>query len=240
MSDEKLSEEQLNAFVDGQLDTDEKEQVFGLIDRDQSLARRTCELRRTQDLVRHAYAITPRPRNSLPGARRMRRTIAGSAAAGLFLAMGGLVGWAAHSGGNASGNDTALASTLAPATLDTKRVVLHISTADAAQVQSALDDAEELLDSYESEGRADKVQLEVVANAEGISLLVADASPYAERIGRLAARYDNVSFLACSRSLEKLKLRGMEVVLLPEATTIPGALEQIVTRLQEGWVYIKV
>ena len=101
-----------------------------------------------------------------------------------------------------------------------------------------MNDAEELLASYQDS--PGKVQLEVVANAEGLALLREDASPYAERIHRMAMLYDNLSFLACSRTIEKLKLKGIDVHLVPDAEIIPAALEKIVDRLHEGWVYIRV
>ena len=53
-------------------------------------------------------------------------------------------------------------------------------------------------------------------------------------------KYDNISFLACSRTIEKLRLKGIDVHLVPEATVIPAALEEIVDRLQQGWAYIRV
>jgi intracellular sulfur oxidation DsrE/DsrF family protein len=119
-----------------------------------------------------------------------------------------------------------------------KRVVLHISSAEAKRMDQALTDAEDLLKQYQD--HPELVQLEVVANAEGLSLLRADTSPYPERIRRLAQQFNNISFLACSRSIEKLHMRGIDVHLLPEARVIPGALEEIVDRLQQGWVYIRV
>ena len=83
------------------------------------------------------------------------------------------------------------------------------------------------------------MQLEVVANAEGLKLLRADTSPYPERIRRMALQFNNISFLACNRAIEKLRMNGIDVHLLPEARVIPGALEEIVDRLQQGWVYIR-
>ncbi|HUT40951.1 MAG TPA: hypothetical protein VM011_06365, partial [Gammaproteobacteria bacterium] len=105
-------------------------------------------------------------------------------------------------------------------------------------MEQALDDAEQLLASYKE--HPELVQLEVVANAEGLKLLRADTSPYPERIRRMALQFNNISFLACNRAIEKLRMNGIEVNLLPEARVIPGALEEIVDRLQQGWVYIRV
>jgi len=113
-----------------------------------------------------------------------------------------------------------------------------VSSSDPVRFGAALDGVERLLRTSRAEGRV--VQVEIVANTEGLNLLRADRSPYAARLRHLAHRYDNVRILACSRTIEKFRLMGVDVRLLPEAEVIPGALEQIVTRLQEGWVYIKV
>jgi intracellular sulfur oxidation DsrE/DsrF family protein len=56
----------------------------------------------------------------------------------------------------------------------------------------------------------------------------------------MAQQFNNISFLACSRTIEKLHMRGIDIHLIPEARVIPGALEAIVDRMQQGWVYIRV
>jgi intracellular sulfur oxidation DsrE/DsrF family protein len=46
--------------------------------------------------------------------------------------------------------------------------------------------------------------------------------------------------LACHRAIQRLEEMGVKVQLVPEARIAPSALEQIIQRLQQGWVYIKV
>jgi len=50
----------------------------------------------------------------------------------------------------------------------------------------------------------------------------------------------NVSFIACSNALERLRSRGIEPKIIAHTRTGGTAIDQIVKRLQQGWVYIKV
>lgn len=236
---ERISEEQLNAFVDNELDAADWTQLIEGIRRDDTLAERVCELRQLKDMVQMSYREPPqRPR--VPGLKARSGSKARTAlAAAVVLAVGAAGGWLsfAHLQGGQGGTFAQVVS-LDADRQDPRRIVVHVASADGDRLDSALGEAEALLAAFRA--KAQRVKLEVVANAEGIDLLRTDASPYVQRIHRLASQYDNISFLACSRAIEKLRLKGIEVHLVPEARVIPGALEQIVTRLQEGWVYIRV
>ena len=235
------SDEQLQAFVDDEIDVSERADIIEAINHDDALACRVCELTQLKDSVRLAYREPPQPENTKSRWRASHKAMFSiNAVAGIMLlAVGALVGSLLQPLLNPSAPVApAGLAQLVPTADDYKRVVFHISTADPERLEQALDDAEELLASYRDE--PEKVLLEVVANAEGLTLLREDASPFAERIHRMAMRYNNLSFLACSRTIEKLKLKGIDVHLVPDAEVIPAALEKIVDRLHEGWVYIRV
>jgi len=123
----------------------------------------------------------------------------------------------------------------------TKKVIVHLNTSSAAKFEQALDTAEQLLDTYaDSELGA---EIEVVTNASAIKMLRTGYSPHATRVRELQERYLNLTFLACKdamdhvRELEELET---EVTLLPDVDVTPSALEHILNRLSEGWVYINV
>mgnify|MGYP003542886813 FL=1 len=50
-----FSDESLNAFVDNQLGTQEREEILAAVTEDAELGQRLCALRATKELVRHAY-----------------------------------------------------------------------------------------------------------------------------------------------------------------------------------------
>ncbi len=239
--DNNYSDEQLQAFVDDEIDLAERAEIMEAIRHDDELACRVCEFMQIKDSVRLAYREPELPAEAQQHWKTdwTTRIPFRAIAALLIFAMGTVSGVVLQS--RIADPGPPMVSSLGQAGdihQELKRVLIHISNGDTDRLDQALNDAEELLTNYKE--HPELVQLEVVANAEGLRLLRADASPYPERIRRLAQQFSNISFLACSRTIDKLHLRGIDVHLLPEARVIPGALEEIVDRIQQGWVYIRV
>ena len=55
MNKRHISDEQLNAFVDDELGSEEKNQMFLVLGDDEGLNRAVCETRKLQDMLRYAY-----------------------------------------------------------------------------------------------------------------------------------------------------------------------------------------
>ena len=87
-------------------------------------------------------------------------------------------------------------------------------------------------------GGARKVM--ILANDGGINLLRADISPYSQRIEQMIAKYPNVTLVACRNAVEKLQRKSIAVNLLPGAQVGQSAVDEIVSHLSKGWLYIKV
>ena len=118
---------------------------------------------------------------------------------------------------------------------------MHLNTSDLTKVKEALDTAEELLRTYAETNQ--QAEMEIVANAGGLDLLRVSQSAYAERVQDLQNQYLNVHFLACQTAMDRLRReQGIDISgdLLPGVGVTPSALDQILDRLREGWVYIKV
>lgn len=247
MMNRHISDEQLHAFVDGQLGPEEQEHIFSALKQDEDLRRKVCEIRRMQDMVRHAYAEMP----SAPAqpAPRRRWRLSDAVAASVLLAVGAAAGWLA----NGPQETTALPEQVAYERQDLdafqtvqllsaqgmqQNVVLHITTSDASKLGYALDEVESLLSSYRARGIP--IKLEVVANGEGMALLRSDVSPYPQRTQELIRKYDNLAVVACANTLRWLQDQGVDTRLLPEVGTTKSGLERVVDRLQEGWLYVKV
>ncbi|MBI3570145.1 MAG: hypothetical protein HY082_03445 [Gammaproteobacteria bacterium] len=235
---ESISDEMLSAFLDNQLDARERVQVLEALQRDKALAARVCELRQDMELVTSAYRNPPYADARPTAVRRARRGWRAAAAAAL-LVTGVATGWMVHAWradgmGGAPLQDIAQLNPSAPGT---GRIILHISSLEPARAQGALDSVEQLLRA--SRSRGEPVQVEVIANAEGLGLL-REGTPYAGRIQSLTARYDNVSFLACGIAMENARLsENAEIKLIPQARRVSAALEQILTRLKDGWTYVR-
>jgi len=240
-----ISDETLHAFVDGQLDVTDSETLIARLRDDPDLSQRLCSLRSLQTMVRLAYVEPPVAANRQPRATQRRQLMQRCAFGCLALFAGLSGGWVLH------GLESRSASAAAPAQMmegyqtvslaqvaDPNRVMLHLDSDAPERMQAALDQAELLLNEAEKEGRA--MQLEIVANSQGINLMRAGVSPHAERMARLAERHANLQWVACSQTIARFTGQGQIVELLPVARAAPTAIGEIVTRLQQGWTYVRV
>lgn len=251
---QRLSEELLNAFVDRELDDREHAELLARMGDDARLRDRVCRTRLVKEMVGAAY------REALPTAasgpvRPQPLPVALVAVALLAVAFAAvLVGWKAR--GWLPERLSAPAMVRAPSTDDpvqgaglvgssldavrqvsAQRVLVHIAASDAGHVGPTLDGIEALIVEARAAGRP--VAVEVIANIAGIDLLRADVSPYPARIAALQAAYPELSFIACGQTLERLRERGATVQLLPGVLQASSALDQVVRRLHEGWIYVK-
>ena len=238
-----ISDETLHAFVDGELDVAESEALIARMRDEKELAQRVCALRSLKSMVQLAYAEPPVAESRLQRTS-FRRQVMQRCAYGCLILLAGLSGgWALR------GMDSPVAA--APSTsvggyrtvslvgqADPNRVLLHLDNAAPARMQAVLDQAEHLLDEAERQGRS--MQLEVIANSQGLDLLRADRSPHADRIARMQHRHANLHWVACGQTIARLTHDGQQVDLLPVAKTAPTAIGEIVTRLQQGWTYVRV
>lgn len=234
---QRFSDSLLHAFVDGQLEGPDRERVLEMMELDAGLRDRVCELRRSKEWVRLAFEGVRAPvRETRDGAGIRRRSIRSSygvAASLLFGVAGFLLGWFVQDAQPPS-QPTTGAVLLAQQEVGRLRVLLHIDHSDAGGFVSILDDAERLLAS----GTGPAVAVDVLANAGGLDLFRADVSPHAERIADMSRRYDNLRFIACANSLERLREQGIAPVLVDQADTSTTAVDHIVDRLHRGWAYV--
>lgn len=229
-----VSEEMQNAFVDGELDAAEWERVAESIGRDPKLREDVAALRCVKDLVRHACAVPPAQPSRAPRAGTIARRLA--AAASVMLAAG--LGWMGHSWWSGEWPDPASAYVLREARgLDRDRVLVHVSSGDRETLGRTLDEVEDLLRTARADERA--IRVEIVANRSGIDLLRAGVSPYASRIAALRADYPNLALVACGQTVRRLRSRGQSVELLPGTGIATSALDEVVARLHDGWVYVR-
>jgi intracellular sulfur oxidation DsrE/DsrF family protein len=239
-----VSDETLNAFIDGELDVAESEALLVRIREDKELSQRVCILRGLQSMVKLAYIEPPvvdsRKSRITPYRQLMQRCAFGC----LVLLVGLSGGWAlrGHEPQAVAALPAAVASGYQVVSLarkaDPNRVMLHLDSAAPAKMQAVLDQAERLLDEADRQGR--EMQLEVIANSHGLNLLREGHSPYAERMARMKQRHANLHWVACGQSIARLRNDGEQVMLLPDTQTAPTAINEIVTRLQQGWTYVRV
>jgi intracellular sulfur oxidation DsrE/DsrF family protein len=239
-----VSDETLHAFVDGELDVAESETLLAKMREDKELAQRVCNLRSLQSMVRLAY-IDPPVADEGRSSSAPRRQLLRRFALGCLILIAGLSGgWVMR---GFESQPAVLLSALASSDFqmvslareaDPNRVMLHLDSDDPVKMLAVLDQAEQLLSEAEKQGRA--MQLEVIANSHGLDLLRAGVSPYAERIARLKRLHGNLQWVACGQSIARFTKEGQQVALLPAARVAPTAIGEIITRLQQGWTYVRV
>ena len=233
-----ISEEQLNAFIDNALDDKERAQVLEALHHDKALAETVYQMQQDMELLKLVYREPPLPERHpfLTVERPVHRFRALAATILLAGILSGLIVYYLPDSRSPTSSFAELAL-LDAHNAGSDKILIHLNTMEEHHVRLALDKTEELLHANRDAG--EKLQLEFVANAEGLGLLRED-SAYADRIRSMTNQHDNVSFLACGIAMENAKLKeGAEVTLLPEAEKIPAALEQILLRLKEGWTYVR-
>jgi len=228
--DDIISDEQLSAFMDGELEADEENRIFTLSEQCPELDARLCQQRKIKEMVQHAYRNVPEPRrrNNRGGPRGGLFSLAAAALLALTIGLAG--GWLAARSHDGVTEPVAGA---VPASQDTW--LLHVASSDPARMQLALDRAEELMSGPNATARS---RVEIVANEGGLDLLRSDRTPFADRIRALADQ--DVLFFACSRAIDRLKEQGVDVQLVPEANAHYSALDRVVHRMQQGWTYERI
>jgi hypothetical protein len=198
-----------------------------------------CELRTLKELVSGAYADLPVGPAAV--ATRCSPIWRQALAAGLLLSLGLGGGWFAHgrAGVGTAPEVAGLPAGYMPialaARVDPNKIVLHLDSSDPDRFASVLNLADRIL-----KQRGAQAQVEVLVNSYGLNLLRTDTTPYQAEIERLSRNHVNLSFTACAQTVARLKREGVNVQLVPEAGMATSAINEIVGRMQQGWVYVKV
>jgi intracellular sulfur oxidation DsrE/DsrF family protein len=240
---DNISQQQLEAFVDGQLDSTDKKRVLLALEASQALRTQVAELRRLKDMVRLAYDEVPEPLPR-PAVSPPVGGYAAAAAVGalVMLAVTQLIAWNWH-GKSSPGGHTIATGPVEPAqsTLVAgapELVMFHISTADDRVGAELLDQVELVASRYRQLGRA--LRVVVVANNEGLRLYQVGHSQNEHRNRELFARYDNITFAACGNTLQRLTGSGDRIRLLPQAMVVDSGVAEIARRQKQGWKYIRI
>jgi intracellular sulfur oxidation DsrE/DsrF family protein len=239
---ETFSDEYLNAYLDNQLEADERAQLLDELRRDGELSERVCKLQKVKEMVQLAYHNFDAEQDSQQP--RQHKPMWPAIAASFLLAIGILTGWFANS--QIAHQPSLLELAKASQTSNTKsnaheewRIVLHVDSADPDRYNVMLDETEQLLKT--SAQQQQKVRVEILTNGGGLMLVENGNEPYTKRLRSLTKQYDNLGLLVCQRALNKFKAKkGVQLDLLPEARVVESAMNEVIKRQQEGWAYIRI
>lgn len=229
----EISDELLNAFADNELDGVEKAELLECIAADDKLRAKVCETWHLKELVRSAH-----PLEGKSSARKKSdrwRMLGLPLAACLLLMVGAGSGWLAHERSDEVGVSGAeLRSIQARG----GRVLLHLVSGEPDEIERALRMATQLADARDDAGAP--LRVELIVNGTGIKLVNAANARFADRVVDLRARHANVRLVACNETMNRMRERGVDVSLLPSVEVVPSAIEEIATRIDQGWRYMQV
>ena len=131
-----------------------------------------------------------------------------------------------------------LAATCAGAEGVHHKLAVHVDENDPAVMNMALNNVANVIGYYEAQG--DTVSIEVVTYGPGLTMLLADGSPVADRISAMALAHDGLTFAACGNTLAAMEQKaGTTIALMPEATLVPSGVVQLISLQEDGYAYVR-
>jgi len=115
-------------------------------------------------------------------------------------------------------------------TAKTHRVLFAVTSGDEADWNLTLGNTSNLIAGL----KPDPYEIEIVSFGPGISMLKAD-STVAKDIAALQA--EGVKFTACQNAMRNRHLELKDLV--PGAIPVPAGIVELVTKQEQGWIYIK-
>lgn len=255
MEQYEISDEILNAFIDGEIESEEKIEILRQLSENPQLTQRACELVRTKELLHAAYrSATPDTGEGgvrAGGGKRGSLRSGGWGAVAASLLIGVVLinaplreapppssPVAAQSGASSGGYYSPAAFRQAEQDAS-MRIVFHLTTSDPLRMEKLLDDVHSLL--QQTTELQQSAVVEVIANGDGLGMFRSDVSSFGERIHEMSSLNQNLRFVACQRTIDRLESGGEgKVHLLPEVIRAGSGISQVIQRQQQGWSYIQI
>ncbi len=236
----KPFDKKLHFYIDDQLSEEEKADFEEQILQDADLRKAACELRKQKSDIQQHYQAIPLPNSPLAKAKKVHqqqqniavswlkkpKTYGIAASLALFFTFTTFLF-------NTSNTKT---HTLT-ASASTHKFLIHIDSNDPQKEKMAVIKAESLVRTAYEQGQP--IQVEIVANYKGIELFNAENLDKL-KILKTLSQYDNVKLLACKRAIERAKSEGHHIHLMAPVIQDKAAIDEIVSKMQQGWQYIKI
>jgi intracellular sulfur oxidation DsrE/DsrF family protein len=117
-------------------------------------------------------------------------------------------------------------------------VAIHVDSQDPATMNLALNNANNIISYYESQG--EEVTVEIVTYGPGLHMLRADTSPVIGRISQMSLEHANLTFSACQNTLNGMQSRSeTPIVILDEAQMVPSGAVRLIELQGEGYAYLR-
>lgn len=240
------SDEYISAYIDGELDSEERAHLLFDEQTDEELAQRINETRMLKEKIQLTYSEIGNRKNvkksfSCTAFVSKHRALAASLL--IFSVAMAMLTY------NMGGNDSLimakqLIKNTQPISANSindvigahNRVVINVSKYDPQNFSNTINSIETLL-----QGKDNSLfKVEIVANGQGLKSLDEETSIHAQQIRQLANRFDNLEVVACAKSLAKLAAEGDPIRLMKSIMITSSAAEQVAKRTSAGWLYLKI
>lgn len=240
----RITDEEIHSYIDGELDRETRRQLQDIVNRQPDVAEKVHNYRRVDQVLKDAYSEVelpdPRPVNNSANhsaTTQTQKTIRQRMIAAIVMPLLFISGWFAHTCIDSQVQQELSGGIVLPGQNSHKTsAIYHIDVDETIAADKLISRVERILKHYDEKN----IEVEVVANSEGLNLLRIDTNQYAKRFSELSERYNNLSFVACSNAVKRLESRGIDVVLVNRTNAEISAVEHVVNRVREGWTYIKI
>ncbi len=237
-----VSNELLNAFVDNELEGDERDWILYLEANDPQVAREICELRKLKSRVRAARVEISREQVNTRLYKNPHSLVWYAVASVmivvslLLVAMPQKVAMQYQYASKSSHSD--YASLLQSVSQQPQQnLVLHIRTDQPEAMQHVARLAEALLQT--AGDKKHQLVIEVIASGPGLRLLQSGSKGFAGRLRAIQTAYPNVKFIACRKTLKKLNQKNPgKLQIMKEAMLVASGPDHARLRVEQGWTYI--
>ena len=234
-----ISDQKLQAFVDGELDRDDRASVLLEMDARLEIRARVEELRRLKDGIQLAYCQKDEGGGESPGrigtVKLTSAALLGAALMWVFMYTYSID--LLNSPVPESASAVPIPA-LDPMTGNIEKVIFHLTSGESEIAEELLDQVELVANSYERSNR--RLRIEVVANNEGLHLFQRGRTQHEDRINAIYTRYDNITFAACGATRARLSNSGDFTELIPQAIVVDSGVAEITRRQLQGWKYIRI
>ena len=252
-SKEYFSDEILNAYIDGELGTEESSHINLAMKDDELLRRRVNDLKKVSELVRAAFEdVSPPEQRTAPApagttAWRIAATVA-------FVSLGALLGWNLYSTQTRLQEPGSLliASNLPSPAVENLvkqikpvdgaiRVMFHVSRNDLELLNKVLNETDRLL--FDKAFIDKPVRIRVIASHGGLTLFQRNYTDYGKRIRNIKLKYqDQVEFIGCGETLNYMQAHNSikRADLLPELVMVDSGVADLLRRQQLGWTFVLI
>jgi len=118
------------------------------------------------------------------------------------------------------------------------RVAIHVDQNDPAVMNLALNNSMNIHEYYQERG--EPVQIEIVANGQGLHMFRDDTSPVKDKIAELRAKITTATFSACGNTKRNMeKTEGKSVPILALASVAPSGVVRLIELQEQGFSYLK-